>query len=77
MVISQEIPPGWYPDPDGKPTDRYWNGSEWTESTRPQSANISPTNPPQPKAVGVDSNEIAIMVGIVVLILIVAFGYGY
>jgi len=26
---------GWYPDPDGKPSERYWDGSNWTEQTRP------------------------------------------
>ena len=23
------LPPGWYPDPDGKPGKLYWDGSEW------------------------------------------------
>lgn len=27
--------PGWFPDPDGKPCSRYWDGSSWTEQTRP------------------------------------------
>jgi len=31
-VISE----GWYPDPEGKPSERYWDGSGWTEETRPQ-----------------------------------------
>ncbi len=76
-MINQEIPPGWYPDPDGKPTDRYWNGSEWTDNTRPQIATNSPVSPIQPKKSGVDSSEIAIMVGIAILIFIVALGYDY
>ncbi|MGB8501757.1 DUF2510 domain-containing protein, partial [Mycobacterium sp.] len=21
--------PGWYPDPEGGPRQRYWDGSEW------------------------------------------------
>ena len=25
----------WYADPDGKPAERFWDGSEWTERTRP------------------------------------------
>lgn len=29
-------PAGWYPDPAGLPCDRYWDGAEWTERTRPQ-----------------------------------------
>ena len=27
---------GWYPDPNGLPSDRYWDGESWTEQTRPQ-----------------------------------------
>ncbi len=27
---------GWYPNPDGSPTLRWWDGTIWTESTRPQ-----------------------------------------
>jgi hypothetical protein len=29
------IAEGWYPDPEGKPCERYWDGSQWTEKTRP------------------------------------------
>ena len=25
---------GWYPDPDGSPLQRYWDGTAWTEHTR-------------------------------------------
>lgn len=32
------IAEGWYPDPDGKPCERFWNGNEWTSDTRPLSA---------------------------------------
>ena len=28
-------PSGWYPDPDGKPCERFWNGYKWTTKTRP------------------------------------------
>ncbi len=34
---------GWYSDPDGKPCERYWDGQNWTLSTRPiSSAGNSP-----------------------------------
>jgi hypothetical protein len=26
--------PGWYPDPEGKPGERWWNGSAWSDSRR-------------------------------------------
>lgn len=34
--MSNEVESGWYPDPDGKPAERYWDGGEWTDRTRPQ-----------------------------------------
>ena len=32
------VSPGWYPDPDGKPSERYYNGENWTEQSRPMTA---------------------------------------
>jgi len=29
------IPPGWYPDPQGLPAQRWWNGTGWTEYSAP------------------------------------------
>jgi hypothetical protein len=26
---------GWYPDPNGTPCERYWDGNGWTLQTRP------------------------------------------
>ena len=39
--MSPEIPAGWYPDPDGKPASRYWDGNQWTDQTRPQADSAS------------------------------------
>ncbi|MEW2568479.1 DUF2510 domain-containing protein [Streptomyces sp. NPDC047070] len=37
--MTQATPPGWYPDPgqtsDGPATQRWWDGSTWTDQTRP------------------------------------------
>lgn len=41
----REIPPGWYPDPEGKPQSRYWDGSSWTDQVGPQ---LPPAQPLQP-----------------------------
>jgi Uncharacterized protein conserved in bacteria len=39
--------PGWYPDPSGSGTQRWWNGATWTEYARPLGA-----VPPAPPAYG-------------------------
>lgn len=39
-------PAGWYPQPDG--TQRYWDGSAWTEHTAPGAALATPPAPPGP-----------------------------
>ena len=39
---------GWYPDPNGLPSDRYWDGESWTEQTRPQATPPQPPPPAQP-----------------------------
>lgn len=31
--MSEEA--GWYPDPDNSMQSRYWDGSRWTDSTKP------------------------------------------
>lgn len=35
MRGSQEVPPGWYPDPGGSPGLRWWDGRAWSQQTRP------------------------------------------
>ena len=38
-----QVSPGWYPDPDGRPCERYWNGTNWSLETRPK---VSSTRTP-------------------------------
>ncbi len=50
MAEPTTLPPaGWYPDPEGGPKARYWDGSEWTENYQEPSGHwlANPANPPQ------------------------------
>ena len=33
--LPASVPPGWYPDPEGHPQQRWWTGSGWTANTAP------------------------------------------
>jgi hypothetical protein len=35
--MTQPVPPGWYPDPSGKPGQMFWDGQRW----------VPPAGPPQ------------------------------
>ena len=72
-MSSNGVLPGWYPDPEGKPSERYWDGTAWSEQTRPF-AHLQNRPAPQPaKNVGMDGAEIGILVGVIVLIILIAF----
>lgn len=30
-----QVPAGWYPDPNGQPCSRWWDGYQWTPSISP------------------------------------------
>jgi len=32
---------GWYPDPEGKPMSRYWDGATWTDQLAPLNAPVA------------------------------------
>jgi hypothetical protein len=49
--ISDAPIAGWYPDPNGLPSDRYWDGSSWTEQTRPQTVRRQSAQATQPQFV--------------------------
>jgi hypothetical protein len=40
-------PPGWHPDPDDPTSQRYWDGSQWTEHRSPAQA-AAPATAVQP-----------------------------
>lgn len=69
--MDREVPSGWYPDANGKPCERYWDGKNWTEETRPLSVlpNRAPPGLAKPRT-GLDSNErtlLFLIVGILIL----------
>ena len=35
--LTTTPPANWYPDPDGSPQLRYWDGEKWTDHVRPRS----------------------------------------
>jgi hypothetical protein len=48
---APDLPPaGWYPDPAGAATLRWWNGVTWSDSTHPRPGYLAPhpTSPPEP-----------------------------
>lgn len=47
---SDSVPEGWYPDPDGKPCARYWDGDAWTDKTRPLTGPVPQTFAPAASA---------------------------
>jgi hypothetical protein len=40
--ITDPVPPGWYPDPSGARQWRVWNGTQWSDVTRPYGDQIPP-----------------------------------
>ena len=71
--MEREVPAGWYPDATGQPCERYWDGENWTEETRPLSVlpHRAPPSQVQPRT-GLDSNERTLLVVIVGIIVLVA-----
>lgn len=41
--------PGWYPDPDGVPGERWWNGSGWSDSRRASGGAVPAPAPGVPR----------------------------
>ncbi|WP_329302762.1 phospholipid scramblase-related protein [Streptomyces sp. NBC_00659] len=48
MTTQSNTPAGWYPDPNGKSqTQRYWDGSQWTDQEAPAGQVPHQGTPPQ------------------------------
>lgn len=41
---------GWYPDPQSPGSQRFWDGSVWTDQVRPASGAVPPPPPPSPSS---------------------------
>ncbi|MGQ5692158.1 DUF2510 domain-containing protein [Rhodococcus erythropolis] len=64
--------PGWYPDPQIQGIQRYWNGLQWSDATRPTPMPVSPVLT-QKKSVASSNIKAVVIIGlIVVATLIVA-----
>lgn len=67
----ESAPPGWYPNPDGSPSERYWDGQRWSNQQRSGAAlrrslaNPGHTTDPQP----VERGSNRWMVGIAMLVV--------
>ncbi len=48
--MNSLIPSGWYPDPSGLDYDRFWDGANWTNQTRPKDVFSQNVFAPQPKS---------------------------
>jgi hypothetical protein len=67
------IPTGWYPDPDGKPAERYWDGENWTEQTRPLVVGtLQPSTPVERKSLK-KSYDSAIKWSVIIIVGLMIF----
>ena len=67
--MSTTTPAGWYPDPKpldpAHPGQRWWNGSEWTVSTKPDEVLTAvPAKRPRPRRATVVAGAVAALVGL-------------
>jgi hypothetical protein len=70
MGTGPQAPAGWYPDPERPGTQRYWDGSTWTEQTQ-----TSPPRQPQPPSQSKDpKNDGLALAGWITAVLIPFIG---
>ena len=78
------IPPGWYADPSGPGTARWWSGQDWTHHVQPLPA-PAPVAPPStllmPKAEGLATRSlvwgiVAVVFNVILAPSVLAIVYG-
>jgi hypothetical protein len=60
---------GWYPDINGEPVQRYWDGSKWTSYTREAPDYSGALNLPDAPVTATTSDELARYAGILAVLL--------
>ena len=68
-------PPGWYSDPNDPATQRYWDGTQWTENRAPGAAVVpaayaAPVAPAVPTNGKATASMVLGILGLVILYLI-------
>src|SRR5262245_13534044 len=67
-------PPNWYPDPQDAARFRYWDGSRWTERTRP--ATTAPTAPAY-RPLGRPTRALEVLLATFILVTLVAVAFDW
>ena len=62
-VARTDVAPGWYPDPNSPGTDRYWNGTEWTDQTQAGSVSTTKKSAEERKAIMAQQIQMVIAQG--------------
>ncbi|MDL9944158.1 DUF2510 domain-containing protein [Gordonia sp. ABSL11-1] len=76
--MTQPHPPGWYPDPQRRELQRYWDGASWTDQTAPRGTTPKDPDltPADPSAKKKGTRRALIVAGAfaVVVLVVVAVG---
>lgn len=78
MTTPSTPPAGWYPDPEGRPSLRYWDGTNWTISSpayEPTTAFSAPSAPVLPPVRSAKPVSNRVKIGIAAGIAVVAVGF--
>lgn len=75
-MTTPQPAPGWYPDPSGRPGQRYWDGQQWHDA--PAAAGVAPYGggPVQVDAYGNALSDKSKLVAGLLQIFVGGFGIG-